>query len=72
MLNVTPRQASEIAAETTETLRSMTVTAGDITIEVAASIGVVAIDEMRYENEDELLAAADRAMYRVKSLRRDG
>jgi GGDEF domain-containing protein len=49
----------------------MSVTAGDITIEVAASIGVVAIDEMRYENEDELLAAADRAMYRVKSLRRD-
>jgi GGDEF domain-containing protein len=25
---------------------------------------------MRYENEDDLLAAADRAMYRVKSLRR--
>jgi diguanylate cyclase (GGDEF)-like protein/PAS domain S-box-containing protein len=72
VLNVTPRQASEIAAETAETLRSMTVTAGDTTIEVAASIGVVAIDEMRYENEDELLAAADRAMYRVKSLRRDG
>jgi diguanylate cyclase (GGDEF)-like protein/PAS domain S-box-containing protein len=71
VLNVTPRQASEIAAETTETLRSMTVTAGDTTIEVAASIGVVAIDEMRYENEEELLAAADRAMYRVKSLRRD-
>jgi diguanylate cyclase (GGDEF)-like protein/PAS domain S-box-containing protein len=72
VLNVTPRQASEIAAETAETLRSMSVTAGDTTIEVAASIGVVAIDEMRYENEDELLAAADRAMYRVKSLRRDG
>jgi diguanylate cyclase (GGDEF)-like protein/PAS domain S-box-containing protein len=71
VLNVTPRQASEIAAETAETLRSMTVTAGDKTIEVAASIGVVAIDEIRYENEDELLAAADRAMYRVKSLRRD-
>jgi diguanylate cyclase (GGDEF)-like protein len=72
VLNVTPRQASEIAAEVAETLRSMTVTAGDITIEVDASIGVVAIDEMRYDNEDELLAAADRAMYRVKSLRRDG
>ena len=36
VLNVTPRQASEIAAETTETLRAMTVTAGDVTIEVAA------------------------------------
>ena len=71
VLNVTPRQASEIAAETADTLRSMTVTAGDQTIEVAASIGVVAIDEMRYENEDDLLAAADRAMYRVKSLRRE-
>ncbi|HEX4518579.1 MAG TPA: PAS domain S-box protein [Gaiellaceae bacterium] len=72
VLNVTPRQAGEIAAETTETLRAMTVTAGDVTIEVAASIGVVAIDELHGENEDELLAAADRAMYRVKSLRRDG
>ena len=46
VLNVTPRQASEIAAETTETLRALTVTAGDQTIEVAASIGVVAIDEL--------------------------
>jgi len=72
VLNVTPRQASEIATETAETLRSMTVTAGDTTVEVAASIGVVAIDEMRYDSEDDLLAAADRAMYRVKSLRRDG
>ena len=71
VLNVTPRQAAEIAAETTETLRAMTVTAGDVTIDVAASIGVVAIDELSGENEDELLAAADRAMYRVKSLRRD-
>jgi diguanylate cyclase (GGDEF)-like protein/PAS domain S-box-containing protein len=72
VLNVTPRQASEIAAETTETLRALTVTAGDQTIEVAASIGVVAIDELPGVGEEELLAAADRAMYRVKSLRRDG
>jgi diguanylate cyclase (GGDEF)-like protein/PAS domain S-box-containing protein len=71
VLNVTPRQASEIAAETTETIRSMIVTVGDQTIEVAASIGIVAIDEMRDENEEDLLAAADRAMYRVKSLQRD-
>jgi diguanylate cyclase (GGDEF)-like protein/PAS domain S-box-containing protein len=71
VLNVTPRQASEIAAETADTLRSMTVTAGDVRVEVAASIGVVAIDEVRFENEEDLLAAADRAMYRVKSLRRD-
>ena len=71
VLNVTPRQASEIAAETTDALRAMTVTAGDVTLEVTASIGVVAIDELSGENEDELLAAADRAMYRVKSLRRD-
>ena len=71
VLNVTPRQASEIAAETTDTIRSMIVTVGDQTIEVAASIGVVAIDEMRDENEEDLLAAADRAMYRVKSLRRE-
>jgi diguanylate cyclase (GGDEF)-like protein/PAS domain S-box-containing protein len=72
VLNVTPRQAGEIAAETTETLRAMTVSAGDVTIGVAASIGVVAIDELRGEDEEELLAAADRAMYRVKSFRRDG
>jgi diguanylate cyclase (GGDEF)-like protein/PAS domain S-box-containing protein len=71
VLNVTPRQASEIAAETTDTIRSMIVTVGDQTIEVAASIGVVAIDEMRDENEEDLLAAADRAMYRVKSMRRE-
>jgi diguanylate cyclase (GGDEF)-like protein/PAS domain S-box-containing protein len=71
VLNVTPRQATEIATETTDTIRSMIVTVGDQTIEVAASIGVVAIDEMRDENEEDLLAAADRAMYRVKSMRRE-
>ena len=71
VLNVTPRQASEIAEETTETLRAMTVTAGDVRIAIAASIGVVAIDDLRGASEEELLAAADRAMYRVKSLRRD-
>ncbi len=72
VLNVTPRQAREIADETTEALRALTVTAGTETIKVDASIGVVAIDEMRSDNEDDLLAAADRAMYRTKSLRRDG
>jgi len=72
VLNVTPRQAREIADETAEALRALTVTAGDRTINVAASIGIVAIDEMRTENEDDLLAAADRAMYRAKSTRRHG
>jgi diguanylate cyclase (GGDEF)-like protein len=72
VLNVTPRQANEIAAETAETLRAMTVTAGDVTIDVDASIGVIAIDELHNVSEEELLAAADRAMYRVKSNRRDG
>jgi diguanylate cyclase (GGDEF)-like protein/PAS domain S-box-containing protein len=71
VLNVTPRQAAEIAEETTDALRSLTVTAGDVTLEVTASIGVVAIDEMRDENEEDLLAAADRAMYRAKSLRHE-
>jgi diguanylate cyclase (GGDEF)-like protein/PAS domain S-box-containing protein len=71
VLNVTPRQASEIAAETTEALQALTVTAGDVTLEVTASIGVIAIDEMREENEEDLLAAADRAMYRAKNLRQD-
>jgi GGDEF domain-containing protein len=47
------------------------VPAGDVRIEIAASIGVVAIDELPGASEEELLAAADRAMYRVKSLRRD-
>ncbi len=70
VLNVTARQANEIAAETTETLRTMTVSAGQLTVQVAASIGVVAIEELREDSEEDLLAAADRAMYRVKSRRR--
>jgi diguanylate cyclase (GGDEF)-like protein/PAS domain S-box-containing protein len=71
VLNVTPRQASEIAAETNDALRSLTVTGGEVTLEATASIGVIAIDEMRDENEEDLLAAADRAMYRAQSLRRE-
>ncbi|HWE80250.1 MAG TPA: diguanylate cyclase, partial [Gaiellaceae bacterium] len=71
VLNVTPRQAAEIADETTEALRALTVTAGDVRLEVTASIGVIAIDEMRDEDEEDLLAAADRAMYRAKSLRHE-
>jgi diguanylate cyclase (GGDEF)-like protein/PAS domain S-box-containing protein len=71
VLNVTPRQAREIADETAEALRALTVTAGEQTIRVAASIGVVAIDEIHTETEDDLLAAADRAMYRAKSVRRE-
>ena len=46
VLNVTPRQASEIAAETTDTIRSMIVTVGDQTIEVAA------IDRSRGDRRD--------------------
>jgi diguanylate cyclase (GGDEF)-like protein/PAS domain S-box-containing protein len=70
VLNVTPRQAAEIAEETMDALRALNVSAGNVRVEVTASIGVVAIDELRDENEDELLAAADRAMYRAKSYRR--
>jgi diguanylate cyclase (GGDEF)-like protein/PAS domain S-box-containing protein len=69
VLNVTPRQAAEIAEETADALRALTVTAGEIVIEVTASIGVIAIDELREQDEEGLLAAADRAMYRAKSLR---
>jgi diguanylate cyclase (GGDEF)-like protein/PAS domain S-box-containing protein len=72
VLNVTPRQAREIAAETAETLRQLTVTAGDQTIRVSASIGVVAIEEVHDDTEDDLLAAADREMYHVKGLGRGG
>ena len=72
VLNVTPEQAHEIAAETGEALRGLTVTTGEQTIEVAASIGVVAVDEMAGTGENELLAAADRAMYAAKSERRQG
>ena len=71
VLNVTARQANEIAAEATETLRTMKVTAGGLSVEVAASIGVITIEELRADSEEDLLAAADRAMYRVKSRRRD-
>lgn len=70
VLNVTPRQAHEIADETAEAVRAQTVTAGDVRLEVSASIGVVAIDEASEESEDDLLAAVDRAMYRAKSRRR--
>ena len=72
VLNVTARQANEIAAEATETLRAMKVSAGGLSVEVAASIGVITIGELPGDSEEELLAAADRAMYRVKSRRRDG
>jgi diguanylate cyclase (GGDEF)-like protein/PAS domain S-box-containing protein len=71
VLNVTPRQAREIAAETAETLRQLTVTAGDQTVKVSASIGVVAIEEVSNDTEDDLLAAADREMYRAKGLGRE-
>ena len=72
VLNVTPRQAREIAQETADAVRAQTVSTGETTLEVTASIGVVAIDNAKEENEDDLLAAVDQAMYRAKSLRRDG
>lgn len=70
VLNVTARQASEIAAETTETLRAMSVSADDRTVQIAASIGVIAIEDPQAGSENELIAAADRAMYTAKSRRR--
>lgn len=70
VLNVTPRQAHEIADETAEAVRAQSIiTAGDVRLEVTASIGVVAIDGTSEESEDDLLAAVDRAMYRAKNLR---
>ena len=48
----------------------MKVSAGGLSVEVAASIGVITSDELRSASEEDLLAAADRAMYRVKSRRR--
>jgi diguanylate cyclase (GGDEF)-like protein/PAS domain S-box-containing protein len=71
ILNVTPRQAREIAEETAEAVRAQTVTGADMIVEVTASIGVVAIDATTDEDEDELLAAVDRAMYHAKNLRHD-
>jgi diguanylate cyclase (GGDEF)-like protein/PAS domain S-box-containing protein len=70
VLNVTARQASEIAAETSETLHAMSVSADDRTVQVSASIGVIAIEDPRSGGEDDLLAAADRAMYAAKGRRR--
>jgi diguanylate cyclase (GGDEF)-like protein/PAS domain S-box-containing protein len=72
ILNVTLSQAREIADETAAVVRSQTVYGDGLTVEVAASIGVVEIDETTRLDEDELLAAVDRAMYKVKSLRRNG
>jgi diguanylate cyclase (GGDEF)-like protein/PAS domain S-box-containing protein len=71
VLNVTPRQAREIAEGTADAVRAQTVSAGKTTLAVSASIGVVAIDKPNEENEDDLLAAVDRAMYHAKSLRQD-
>jgi diguanylate cyclase (GGDEF)-like protein/PAS domain S-box-containing protein len=71
VLNVTPRQAREIAEGTADAVRAQTVNAGGTTLAVSASIGVVSVDKPNEENEDDLLAAVDRAMYHAKSLRRD-
>jgi diguanylate cyclase (GGDEF)-like protein/PAS domain S-box-containing protein len=71
VLNVTPSQAREIAREMTDALQALSLTAGDHALTVAASIGVVAVDGVRAASEDELLAAADRAMYRAKGGRPD-
>jgi diguanylate cyclase (GGDEF)-like protein/PAS domain S-box-containing protein len=70
VLNVSAEQAREIAEQTTEAIRAQPVTTPETTLEVTASIGVVTIDGTSDETGDDLLAAADRSMYRAKSLGR--
>ncbi len=61
LLEVTLAQAHDIAEDIAEMLRE---------IAIEASIGIVGIDEHTPENEDELIAAGDRAMYAAKMSRR--
>jgi diguanylate cyclase (GGDEF)-like protein len=70
ILNVTSQQAREIATETAEAVQAQTLTGTDMSVEVTASIGVIAIDGTTDEDVDDLLAAVDRAMYHAKSLQR--
>jgi diguanylate cyclase (GGDEF)-like protein/PAS domain S-box-containing protein len=61
LLDVTPAQARDVAEELTEML-------GEQKIE--ASIGIATVDSLSTDDEEELLARADRAMYAIKSSRR--
>ena len=60
LLEVTPAQAHDIADDLTEMLAEA---------KIEASIGVVTFDAASAEDEEELLARADRAMYAIKSQR---
>jgi diguanylate cyclase (GGDEF)-like protein/PAS domain S-box-containing protein len=60
LLEVTLAQAHDVADDITEMLRE---------VPIEASIGIVGIDRTT-ENEDDLIAAADRAMYAAKMSRR--
>ncbi|MEI8105896.1 MAG: PAS domain S-box protein [Actinomycetes bacterium] len=71
IMNVTPRQAREISTEIEGSIRDLRISGGAVDLEITASIGVIAVDHLAGEREDDLLAAVDRAMYRAKSLNRD-
>jgi diguanylate cyclase (GGDEF)-like protein/PAS domain S-box-containing protein len=61
LLEVTPAQAHEVADDLTDMLAEL---------EIEASVGVATFDGTSTDNEDELLAKADRAMYVTKTNRR--
>jgi diguanylate cyclase (GGDEF)-like protein/PAS domain S-box-containing protein len=61
LLEVTPAQAHEVADDLTDMLAEL---------EIEASVGVATFDGSSTDNEDELLAKADRAMYVTKTNRR--
>jgi diguanylate cyclase (GGDEF)-like protein/PAS domain S-box-containing protein len=61
LLEVTATQAHDIAEDITEMLAAE---------KIGASIGIAAFDAQTSEDEEELLARADRAMYATKSTRR--
>jgi diguanylate cyclase (GGDEF)-like protein len=67
LTNVSPEQATRIAAEVKAAVALCTVSVGLVPVAVTASVGFAAIDEDTVESAD-VLHRADLAMYEVKQL----
>ena len=63
--------AQQVAQELVQTLSQLPITAPGQQLQVSASIGIVVVDGHQQANEDDLLAAADLAMYEAKDAGRD-
>ena len=72
LLPHTDRDAvQQVAQELVETLSELQITTPGQQLRVSASIGIVVVDRHQQVNEDDLLAAADLAMYEAKDAGRD-